>query len=365
VTSPRPLFLDCDPGIDDALALGYLLSRPEVDIVGIGTVSGNVSAGEAAANTAALLALAGRSDIPVAVGSHDPLVGSFSGGARHVHGENGFGGVELEPGAALVDEDAAELLVRLARDLGGELEVLAVGPLTNLARALQLEPQLPQLVARLTIMGGAVWTRGNITPFAEANIYNDAEAAAQVLAAGFAAVLVPLDVTMRHHFDDAEVDLFSASDSPVPVALGGMLTHYLDFYEAGSGERRAPLHDPLAALLAVDPAVSVEVREVTVEVPSAGAERGRTVPRDPIPGRTVGVVVAARPDAADLLRATLLQVPTVRRHGHVTGLDRRDGAAGLGRRDGAAGRDRRDGAAGRYRRDGVVPDGVSAGRRGG
>lgn len=307
MTSPRrAVYLDCDTGVDDALALTLLLHHDELDLVGIGTVSGNISAAEAAANTTALLALAGCDSIPVAVGAHDPIAGSYDGGAPHVHGANGVGDVVLEAGAVPVEESAAEMLVRLARAHEGGLEVVAIGPLTNLALALEIEPRLPELVARLTIMGGAVWAPGNITPVAEANIYNDAEAARAVLGAGFRVVLVPLDVTMQHEFSDAEVELFGAAPHPLPRAIGGMLTFYLGFYEAVSGVRRSPLHDPLAALVAGDPHLATEVREVALEVPLSGDDRGRTVVA--ASGPVVGVVVAAHPESADRVRAAVLGI---------------------------------------------------------
>src|SRR5207253_8413210 len=126
------------------------------------------------------------------------------GGALHVHGENGIGGITLEDAGLTVEsETAAEMLVRLANEYPGELRVIAVGPLTNLALALQLDPNLPALVRDVTIMGGAAFVPGNISPVAEANIFNDAEAAAAVMEADWPVTLVPLDVTMNHRFDEA------------------------------------------------------------------------------------------------------------------------------------------------------------------
>ncbi|MFT4263672.1 MAG: nucleoside hydrolase [Nocardioides sp.] len=162
-----PLFLDCDTGIDDALALAYLLRTPGVDLVGIGTVSGNVSAARAAQNTLALLELEGVGDLPVFVGRHDPLVGGFLGGAPMVHGVDGVGDIGLpEPSTRVAALDAAAALSRLAREHPGELRVLAIGPLTNLGVALASDPELPGLIHSVTLMGGAVLAEGNITPYA-------------------------------------------------------------------------------------------------------------------------------------------------------------------------------------------------------
>src|ERR1700760_2492837 len=126
------VYLDCDTGIDDALAIGLLLAHDDVTVLGIGTVNGNTSAAQAAANTAGLLALAGRPDIPVAVG-----VGEHDGGAAHVHGDNGIGGVGLPEGAPHDPRTAAGMLIDLAREHAGALHVLATGPCTNLAAALR------------------------------------------------------------------------------------------------------------------------------------------------------------------------------------------------------------------------------------
>ncbi|MDQ0870159.1 purine nucleosidase [Arthrobacter sp. V1I9] len=232
MTTPSPFYLDCDTGIDDALALAYLLASPFADVVGIGTVSGNVSAAAGARNTLDLLALAGYDDVPVALGAHHPLAGSFGGGAPWVHGENGIGGVTLTTAtASLVGESAAEMLVRLARLYPGTLKVLAIGPLTNIAEALRLEPALPSLVESVTVMGGAALAPGNITPVAEANIWHDPEAAALVLAADWDVTLVPLDVTMASVLEETHRQLLLESSSPVARVLGEMLGHYFRFYE--------------------------------------------------------------------------------------------------------------------------------------
>ncbi len=154
--SPRPVYFDCDTGIDDALALVYLMASPEITLAGIGTVSGNIDARRAALNTLDLLALGGRDDVPVAVGAMDPLTHSFDGGVPHIHGHNGVGDVELphtdrRPEA----ESAADMLVRLAHQHPGELDVIAIGPLTNLAIALKQDPSIAELVREVIIMGGA------------------------------------------------------------------------------------------------------------------------------------------------------------------------------------------------------------------
>lgn len=279
MNQPAPFFLDCDTGIDDALALAYLLASPRAELVGIGTVSGNISAAGGARNTLDLLKLAGHPDIPVAVGAHDPQVGTFHGGAPHVHGDNGIGGVDLETShREPVPGTAAELLVELARKHAGELRVVAIGPLTNIAEALRLEPKLPDLVAEITIMGGAALAPGNITPVAEANIANDPEAAAEVLAADWDVTLVPLDVTMTNVLEESHRQELLASHHPVSQALGEMLGYYFGFYVDIFGRACSAMHDPLAAAIAVrgvEMAVAPKVR-VAVDTTN-GPSRGQTV----------------------------------------------------------------------------------------
>ncbi|WP_457966087.1 nucleoside hydrolase [Arthrobacter sp. D1-29] len=279
MTTPSPFYLDCDTGIDDALALAYLLASPLADVVGIGTVSGNVSAAAGARNTLDLLALAGSSDVPVALGAHDPLFGAFGGGAPWVHGENGIGGVSLTTASAgPAPVTAAQMLVRLAHEHPGRLRVLAIGPLTNIAEALRLEPSLPSLVESVTVMGGAALAPGNITPVAEANIFNDPEAAALVLAADWDVTLVPLDVTMNSVLEETHRQALVASSSPVAQVLGEMLRYYFRFYEDIYGRPCSAMHDPLAAALAVGAVMAAVAPVVRAAVDTSdGPGRGQTI----------------------------------------------------------------------------------------
>jgi purine nucleosidase len=304
-------YLDCDTGIDDALALALLLATPEADLAGIGTVSGNTAAGQAARNTLDLLALAGRDDIPVAVGAHHPLAGNFGGGAASVHGDNGIGGVELPTAAGEpIDRSAAESLVELARAYAGELHVVATGPLTNLALALRLEPRLPELVRDLTVMGGAVRVPGNITAHAEANIANDPAAAAVVLAAAWPVTLVPLDVTLRHLFDETDQQALRAAGTPLATALAEMLTTYFDFYEGALGERRVPLHDPLASGIATGQLEPADAPLLGLRV----EPDGRLV-EDPATEKLTRTILSLRTAAAPVIRARILIGARAPRHG--------------------------------------------------
>ncbi|MDR0626130.1 MAG: nucleoside hydrolase [Bifidobacteriaceae bacterium] len=302
-TNPiSPVYFDCDTGVDDSVALGYLLASPEVDLVGIGTVSGNTDAARAAVNSLDLLALAGRPNVPVAVGATNWLARPFNGGVPHIHGANGVGNVDLPPAqVSPVAESAADLLVRLSREHAGRLRIIAVGPLTNLALALSRDPSLAGRIASVTVMGGAAMVPGNISAVAEANIGNDPEAARQVVTAGWPVTLVPLDVTQQNTLDDADRARLLSAPGPLPRVLGQILDHYFDFHVPVFGRRGCPLHDPLAAALAVGVIKPTNAPAVEIEVDATpGPGRGQTLcdlrgqnlgPVDQ-PGRVTRVVLA-------------------------------------------------------------------------
>ncbi|UCR88869.1 nucleoside hydrolase [Mycetocola spongiae] len=280
-TSParRPVFLDCDTGIDDALALALLLASPEIELVGIGSVSGNTSAERGAINTLDLLALAGRTDIPVALGAHDPLSHPFNGGVPHIHGHNGIGDVQIpDSGREVAPVDAAQLLIDLAHEHGGALELITIGPVTNIAHALRRDPALAGLIREVTLMGGAAMVPGNVTPLAEANIWNDPEAFAVMLEAEWDLVLVPLDVTMENVFTEEDRQALLASPSPFAQALGNILDLYFNFYVSVYGHRSCALHDPLAVALAVGTVTATRAPAVDMVVDTTdGPGRGQTI----------------------------------------------------------------------------------------
>lgn len=272
----RPILVDCDTGIDDALALAYLLAEPTVEIVGVTTVSGNTDAARAAANTLSLFELAGVDDIPVAIGAHDFRDHPYAGGAPHVHGADGVGEIALAAAARAHDARAAvELIDHLAQRHPG-LTVLALGPLTNLAAY----AETPSVAAfdRLVIMGGAFAHSGNVTAWAEANIHNDPEAAAVVFAQDWDVTAVPLDVTMTQTLDATDLVRLEAIPGALPQALAAMLPLYLDFYEGRVfPDRRCALHDPLAAMVAAGALRGVSVVRGRIDVRLERGERGRTV----------------------------------------------------------------------------------------
>ncbi len=279
MNEPIPVYLDCDTGVDDAVALAYLIASPAIDLVGIGTVSGNTSAAQAARNTLDLLELAGRTDIPVAVGAHDHLSHPYDGGAPHVHGDNGIGGIVV-PRAAREPEqvDAVQLLLDLSHRYAGRLHLLTIGPVTNIALALEADPTLPQRISAVTAMGGAAVVPGNITAVAEANIANDPEAAAAMVGAEWDLTLVPLDVTMNHTLSEEDRAALLQSPNAFTRAVGDMLDHYFDFYLAEYGIRTCALHDPLAAVLVAGGTHVTRAPRVPVVIDTgSGPGRGQSI----------------------------------------------------------------------------------------
>ncbi|MEW6873698.1 nucleoside hydrolase [Trueperella pyogenes] len=275
----RPVYFDCDTGIDDSMALIYLLSSPEISLVGVGTICGNTDSAQAADNTLRIMDIAGRRDIPVAVGENRFLTHEYEFRPTHIHGDNGVGNIDLpETDMRPVDESAAEMLVRLSYEFAGELEVLSVGPMTNLARALELDPSLPSRIKAVTSMGGAAQTCGNASAVGEANIWNDPEAAKKVVHANWKVTLVGLDVTLQNVLEESHRHQLLSSDRPVARVMGEILDLYFDFYLPQYGRRCSALHDPLAAAVMVGNIVPVNSPWVDVDVDDTyGPGRGQTI----------------------------------------------------------------------------------------
>jgi purine nucleosidase len=238
------LIIDCDPGVDDAIALLLTLASPSLELLAITTVAGNVPVEITYANAHRICALVNRSDIPIYAGCPRPLVRSPMF-AADVHGENGLGGVVL-PDAPLQHrkEDAVDILIQHCRaHRQHPLTIAALGPLTNLAVALVKAPDIAQGIEQLVIMGGGI-AGGNVTPYAEFNFYADPHAAQVVLTSGIPITLIPLDLTHQVIATTQWRSQLQANNSPVCQRVVQMLSHY------GSHERRErgwdgpPLHDP-------------------------------------------------------------------------------------------------------------------------
>jgi inosine-uridine nucleoside N-ribohydrolase len=197
-TPPRKVIFDTDPGVDDAMALYFALAHPGIEVVGITTTFGNVTVEQAALNALYLCAIAGK-HIPVTRGVATPWCKPSEAPPAHIHGADGLGNLtQRVPVEQTLDpRTSAQFIVDMAREQPGELTLVAVGPLGNLSLALKLEPQLPQLLREVILMGGTILEPGNVSPVAEANIWNDPHAADPVFTAGWKLTMVGLDVTHR------------------------------------------------------------------------------------------------------------------------------------------------------------------------
>ncbi|MEM7253496.1 MAG: nucleoside hydrolase [Pseudomonadota bacterium] len=251
----RQIIIDTDPGQDDAIAILLALASSELEVLGITAVAGNVALAIVEANARRICELAKRTDMPVFAGCPRPLfVNSVD--AAHVHGETGLDGCGLPaPTMALRSEHAVTWLVEtLAAAPSKSITLCTLGPLTNIATALNQAPEIAGAVAELVAMGGAVHRGGNITPTAEFNIYADPHAADIVFRSRIPITLMPLDVTHQALVTAERLARFGALPNPVGPAAQGMLSYYFRPNEARYGEAGSPLHDPcvIAYLLAPD-----------------------------------------------------------------------------------------------------------------
>ncbi|MEE7546342.1 nucleoside hydrolase [Xanthomonas sp. Kuri4-1] len=277
MTKKIPLLIDTDPGVDDALALLMAFNDPRHEVVGLTIAAGNVGLDHTVRNALKLCEVVGRDDVPVFAGCADPLVHP-SVDAAHVHGRDGFGDVGLAPAARPAQaEHAALAILRLSHEYAGELLLVALGPLTNLALALRLDPTLPQRVKRFVVMGGAITGHGNITPAAEFNIAFDPEAA-HIVFSGFPQIeLADWEATVAHGLPHREVEQWLAADSPRARFYEEISRKTRLWSEDSRGEHWYAA-DALAMAWVLEPegGVTVERRPLRIEL-SGSFTRGATV----------------------------------------------------------------------------------------
>ena len=272
--------LDCDTGVDDAMAILYGLLAPEIEIVAFGTVWGNAPVEVCTANTLRLIEILGQSGIPVAEGAGKPIMGPLTHVSTDVHGEDGQGNVNLPPPTLkATGESAAGQLIRLAHERPGELTLVAIGPLTNVAAAVMADPRIARLYRQVVIMGGAFFTPGNVTRVAGANGWHDPEAAQIVYEAGWPILVVPLDVTHQVCVTADLLDRLRDSGTPAGVHLHRISQHYLDFYSRTfPDQRQCSMHDALALAIAADRSLIRRARRARVDIELTGTlTRGMTV----------------------------------------------------------------------------------------
>lgn len=270
------LIIDTDPGIDDAMAIFYAAAAPDIELLGLTTIFGNVTTPIATRNALRLLEKAGL-ELPVAEGAHGPLSLPPFAPSSQVHGQEGFGDIPAEdPKGVPVAEDGADFLVRMAREHRGELVLCPIGPLTNIALAIQRDPEFVRNLKRIVIMGGSLEEGGNITPHAEANIYHDPHAADVVFAAGAELLMVGLDVTHRILCTKADFASIAAQSPELGGMLQSMSEFYLRFYETVGKLDGCSLHDPAAVIACSHPEL-FKVKKMPIHVSCEGETSGATL----------------------------------------------------------------------------------------
>jgi purine nucleosidase len=277
IAADKRVIIDTDPGVDDALAILLAAGSPELHVEALTVVAGNCPVEQGTTNALRVLELVGREDIPVAKGMAVPLVRPPHA-AANVHGKTGLGGAELPaPICEPVAQHAVDLLIERVMAAPGEITLVAIGPLTNLAIALRLEPDLASAVREVIIMGGAVRAGGNVTPLAEFNVYSDPHAAHIVFHSGMPITLVPIDVTDRVLLTEADVEQLSAIPSPISAFVRDATQPYLRYLAETRDLKGCALHDPLALALAFAPEL-VELRPLYVDVGiGSGPCLGKTI----------------------------------------------------------------------------------------
>jgi purine nucleosidase len=344
MTRQTTLILDVDTGIDDSLALLYAVASPDAELVAATCVSGNTDARQVAANTLAVLELAGRTDVEVAIGREVPLVRPLET-TPETHGPTGLGYADLPPPTrAVSDRHGADLIVAEARRRPGEIDLVALGPLTNVAVALEREPGLPRMLRGLTVMGGAFGAPGNTTPTTEWNVHCDPEAARIVFQAWGAAIaedpriarplVLGLDVTERARIlpehvvrlarragstpddsialgrgEDPMIATRSVASDPIVRFIADALRFYMEFHARYDGFYGAFVHDPLVVAAALDRSlVTTEALYVDVET-SGELTTGMTVAdRRRITGKAPNLDVAVTVDADAFLDRLIQRV---------------------------------------------------------
>jgi len=270
MSNPR-VIIDTDPGLDDAVAILFALGSGRFDVLGLTTVAGNIGLDRTTANALGLLAVVGRGDIPVLTGAERPLR-RWGIDVVAIHGSDGLGGITLPPPLVTPQVGAVEWMARQLRDNpAGTIDILALGPLTNIARLVADHPDAAKRLGRLIIMGGTVDEPGNAGARSEFNFASDPEATAIVLQAGLTPTIVPLDVTRRVR---ADVDYVNALRGTVH---GDVTAQVLEAY-LQDGKQSRPLHDPCVMLLALAPDLfGIETRMLSVDL-SDGADAGALLP---------------------------------------------------------------------------------------
>lgn len=274
----RKIIIDTDPGQDDAVAILLALASEELEVLGITAVAGNVPLALTEVNCRKVCELAGRPEVKVFAGCDHPLKGKLVT-AEYVHGKTGLDGPNLpKPNMPLQDGHGVDFIIETLRtEPRGSVTLCPLGPLTNIATALQQAPDIADRIAQIVLMGGAYFEVGNTTPAAEFNIYVDPEAADIVLKSGIDVVMMPLDVTHKALTTRNRIDKFRALNSAVGTAVAELTDFFERFDMEKYGSEGAPLHDPCVIAYLLKPDLFTGRRiNVEIELDSA-LTRGMTV----------------------------------------------------------------------------------------
>jgi inosine-uridine nucleoside N-ribohydrolase len=268
--TPRRIILDCDTGVDDAIAILLALRSLELKVEALTAVSGNVPLSFTLPNTLRMVELTGRTDVPVAAGAAAPLMRRPIS-ASDVHGNNGLGGLDFpDPKLKPLAESASELIRRVVRSSPGKITIVGIGPLTNVALALKADPSLAAQIKEIVVMGGSL-SGGNITPPAEFNFYVDPEAARIVFDSGVPVTMVGLNVTQKVQIGETQIAALEAAKTPVSQAAAKILRATLDHMRQtrGAGINSMAMHDPLTVAHLIDPTI-LTLKDYYVQIETTG-----------------------------------------------------------------------------------------------
>ncbi|CAN7036352.1 hypothetical protein IGI04_032726 [Brassica rapa subsp. trilocularis] len=274
----KKIIIDTDPGIDDAMAIFVALKSPEVDVIGLTTIYGNVYTALATRNALHLLEVAGRTDIPVAEGTHKTILnGTKLRVADFVHGKDGLGNQNFPPPEGKpIEKSAPEFLVEQAKLYPGEITVVALGPLTNIALAVQLDPEFSKNVGQIVLLGGSFAVNGNVNPASEANIFGDPEAADIVFTCGADIIAVGINVTHQVVMTADDRDKLASSNGKLGQYLCKILDLYYSYHLDAYEIKGVYLHDPTTIIAAFLPSLFTYTEGV-VRVQTDGITRGLTL----------------------------------------------------------------------------------------
>lgn len=272
---PKPILIDTDPGIDDTLAILLALASPEIELRGISVVTGNCTVDQGVENALGLLELLNR-EIPVARGADRPLIQPLLT-APETHGTTGVGYARLPlPSRSPIRQRAAEFIIEQVLSAPGQISLVCIGPLTNLAMALRLEPAIIPAIPEVIVMGGAIRHPGNTTPQAEFNVYCDPHAAHIVFHSGLPVTLAPLDVTYQVILTPQDVERLLKLPSPISRLIADATRFYMEFHDEYQDIQGCVINDPLALALAFAPElVDLYLLYVDVDI-SGGVSLGNT-----------------------------------------------------------------------------------------